>query len=102
MADEPSPSEFLISKMEGMNGELELLREESAAPSPALEAQPDALRRKADELDRRERALNVRQHGEKVEERRSFENGLQTEAQSRIDDGVSKIIANVEKQGGVR
>jgi hypothetical protein len=80
---------------------LELLREESAATSPASEAQPDALRRKADELDRRERALNVRQHGEKVEERRSFENGLQTEAQTRIHDGISRIIANVEKQGGV-
>jgi hypothetical protein len=80
---------------------LDVLREESAATSPASEAQPDALRRKAAELDRRERDLNMRQHGEKVEERRSFEQGLQTEAQTRIQDGVSKIIANVEKQGGV-
>jgi hypothetical protein len=80
---------------------LEVLREESAATSPAIEAQPEALRRKADELDRRERALNERQHGEKVEERRSFESGLQTEAQTRIHDGISRIIANVEKQGGV-
>ena len=80
---------------------LDVLREESAAASPASEAQPDALRRKAEELDQRERALNLRQHGEKVEERRSFEQGLQTEAQTRIQDGVSKIIANVEKQGGV-
>jgi hypothetical protein len=80
---------------------LDTLREESAATSPAIEAQPDALRRKADELDRRERALNLRQHGEKVEERRSFESGLQTEAQTRIHDGIGRIIANVEKQGGV-
>jgi hypothetical protein len=80
---------------------LAVLREDSAATSPAIEAQPDALRRKADELDRRERALNVRQHGEKVEERRSFESGLQSEAQTRIHDGIGKIIANVEKQGGV-
>jgi len=80
---------------------LEVLREESAATSPAIEAQPEALRRKADELDRRERALNERQHGEKVEERRSFESGLQTEAQTRIHDGINRIIANVEKQGGV-
>jgi hypothetical protein len=80
---------------------LDVLREESAATSPAIEAQPEALRRKADELDRRERALNERQHGEKVEERRSFESGLQTEAQTRIHDGISRIIANVEKQGGV-
>jgi len=80
---------------------LDVLREESAATSPAIEAQPEALRRKADELDRRERALNVRQHGEKVEERRSFESGLQTEAQTRIHDGISRLIANVEKQGGV-
>ena len=84
-----------------VNDALEVLREESAATSPAIEAQPEALRRKADELDRRERALNERQHGEKVEERRSFENGLQTEAQTRIHDGISGIIANVEKQGGV-
>ena len=77
---------------------LDVLREESAATSPAIEAQPEALRRKADELDRRERALK---HGEKVEERRSFESGLQAEAQTRIHDGISRIIANVEKQGGV-
>ncbi len=37
-----------------VNDALQLLREESAATSPALEAQPDALRRKAEELDRRE------------------------------------------------
>jgi len=80
---------------------LDVLREESAATSPALEAQPEALRRKAEELEQRERALNMRQHGEKVEERRSFEQGLQTEAQTRIQDGIGKIIANVEKQGGV-
>ena len=36
-----------------------------------------------------------------MEERRSFESGLQTEAQTRIHDGISRIIANVEKQGGV-
>ncbi|MGC2399472.1 MAG: hypothetical protein WA510_06810 [Acidobacteriaceae bacterium] len=80
---------------------LQALREESAAASPALEAHPDALRRKANELDQRERALNLRQHSERVEERRSFETGLQEEAQTRIQDGISRIIANVEKQGGV-
>jgi hypothetical protein len=84
-----------------VNQALQVLREESAATSPAIEAEPEALRRKAAELDRRERALNVRQHGEKVEERRSFESGLQTEAQTRIHEGISRIIANVEKQGGV-
>jgi hypothetical protein len=84
-----------------MKDSLDVLREESAATSPAIEAQPEALRRKADELDRRERALNDRQHGEKVEERRSFESGLQTEAHTRIQDGISRIIANVEKQGGL-
>jgi hypothetical protein len=80
---------------------LNVLREESAATSPASEAQPDALRRKAEELDRRERALNARQHGDKVEERRTFESGLQTEAQTRVQDGINGILANVEKQGGV-
>ncbi len=76
---------------------LSLLRDD--APKGA--AQPDTLARRAEELDRRERALNARQHGEKVEERRTFETGLQTEAQTRIHDGISKILANVEKQGGV-
>jgi hypothetical protein len=80
---------------------LATLREESAATSPALEAQPEALRRRSDELDRRERALNARQHGEQVGERRTFESGLQTEAQSRIHDGIQRILENVEKQGGV-
>src|ERR1700761_3216607 len=80
---------------------LDVLREETAAASPALEEQPEALRRKAEELDRRERALSLRQYGDKVEERRTFENGLQAEAQTRISDGITKIIANVEKQGGV-
>jgi hypothetical protein len=80
---------------------LQALREDSAATSPALEAQPDALQRKADELDRRERALNLRRHSEQVEERQSFEKGLQAEAQTRIHDGISRIVANVEKQGGV-
>ena len=77
---------------------LSLLRGE---PAPIGEAAPEALQRKADEIDRRERALNARQHGAQVEERRSFESGLQAEAQTRIHDGIAKIIANVEKQGGV-
>ena len=49
----------------------------------------------------RRTSAQSRQHGEKVEERRSFESGLQTKAQTRIHDGISRIIANVEKQGGV-
>jgi hypothetical protein len=79
---------------------LAVLREDSAATSPASETQPDALRRKAEELDRRERALDARQHGEKVEERRTFEQGLQSEAHTRIQEGINKILENVEKQGG--
>jgi len=82
---------------------LQYLKEEIGDLAATEETQqlPDNLRRKAEELDQREKALNTRQHGEKVEERRSFESGLQTEAQTRIHDGISKIIANVEKQGGV-
>jgi hypothetical protein len=80
---------------------LDVLREETAATSPAKEALPESLQRKQEELDRRERELNQRMHGEKVEERRSFETGLQQEAQKRINDGILKIIANVEKQGAV-
>ncbi len=84
-----------------VNDALDVLREESAAASPATEAQPDALRRRAEELDQRERALNARQHGDKVSERKTFESGLQTEAQTRIHDGIQRIMDNVEKQGGV-
>ena len=80
---------------------LDVLREETAATSPAKEALPESLQRKQEELDRRERELNQRKHNEKVEERRSFEAGLQQEAQKRINDGILKIIANVEKQGAV-
>ena len=80
---------------------LDILREETAATSPAKEALPESLQRKQEELDRREHELNQRKHSEKVEERRSFEAGLQQEAQKRINDGILKIIANVEKQGAL-
>ena len=91
-------SEEERSRDQRVKDALETLREESAATSPAIEAQPDALRRKADELDRRERALNLRQHGEKVEERRSFENGLQTEAQTRIQRlGISRTAFHCQR-----
>lgn len=69
--------------------------------APAIDQLPPELQRKAAELDRREKEINQRQHGEKVEERRTFESGLQKEAETRINDGIGKIIANVEKQGGV-
>jgi hypothetical protein len=84
---------------ETVKAALEILREETAAPSPAKEELPEALRRKQEALDRRERELNRRQHGERVEERKSFEQGLQQEAQKRISDGIQRILANVEKQG---
>lgn len=86
---------------ENVKAALALLREETAAPSPATEELPEALRRKQEVLDRRERELNQRQHGERVEERRSFEQGLQQEAQKRISDGIQRILTNVEKQGAV-
>lgn len=69
--------------------------------APETDQLPAHLREKAADIDRREKALNEKQHGEKVEERRSFESGLQTEASSRLIEGISKIVANVEKQGGV-
>ena len=75
---------------------LSLLR----AGDPAGEGEPDTVRRRTEELDRREQALNARQHGERVEERRGFERSLQTEAQQRIHDGIEKILAHVDKQGG--
>ncbi|HEV2275616.1 MAG TPA: hypothetical protein VGR96_15700 [Acidobacteriaceae bacterium] len=86
---------------ESVKAALEILREENAAPSPAKEEMPEALRRKQEALDRRERELNERRHGAQVQERKSFEQGLQEEAQKRISDGIGRILANVEKQGAV-
>ncbi|HEY4045569.1 MAG TPA: hypothetical protein VGM27_01780 [Acidobacteriaceae bacterium] len=86
---------------ETVKSALDILREETAAPSPAKEELPEALRRKQEALDRRERALNERQHGGRVEERRTFEQGLQQDAQTRISEGIQRILANVEKQGAV-
>lgn len=86
---------------ETVKAALDILREETAAPSPAKEELPEALRRKQEALDRRERELNERQRSERVEERRNFEQGLQQEAQKRISDGIQGILTNVEKQGAV-
>jgi hypothetical protein len=86
---------------ESVKAALDVLREENAAPSPAREELPESLKRKQEALDRRERELNQRRHGAQVEERRSFEQGLQQEAQKRISDGILRIIANVEQQGAV-
>jgi hypothetical protein len=70
--------------------------------SPAeMEQLPPHLQRKAAELAEREKALNERQQGEKVEDRAKFEKEMQGEANKRIADSVSKILTNVEKQGGV-
>lgn len=85
---------------ERMKAALEILRDESAEGESGREALPDALQRRQEELDRRERALKAREHGEKLEERRAFESGLQAEAQKRISEGIEKILLNVEQQGG--
>lgn len=85
---------------ERMKAALEILRDESAEGEGGREAPPDALQRRQEELERRERALMARERDEKLEERRSFESGLQAEAQKRIGDGIEKILANVEQQGG--
>lgn len=78
-----------------------LSQEAEATADPEVAQLPESLRQKAADLDRREQALTQRQHGEKVEERTKFESGLQTEAQGRITADIGKIIASVEKQGGV-
>ena len=78
----------------------ELLGQVVDAPAETEDMTP-AQRQKQAEIERRERALNERQQGEKVEDRTKFEKEMQTEANKRISDSVSKILANVEKQGGV-
>lgn len=84
---------------ESVKAALEILREETADPSPAKEELPESLRRRLEAVERSERELKQRRHGARVEERRNFEQGLQQEAQKRINDGVQRILANVEKQG---
>lgn len=86
---------------ESVKAALEILREETAAPSPAKEDSPESLRRRLEAVERGERELKQRRHGAQVEERRNFEQGLQQEAQKRIGDGISRILSNVEKQGAV-
>ena len=82
-------------------GRLALLDDLMGQVEETREPEPEELRLKRESLDRREKALNEKQHGEKVEERTKFEGGLQTEAKTRLTTGISKIIANMEKQGGV-
>lgn len=84
-----------------MKDALDVLREETAAASPALEPQPEAMRRRAEELDRRERALEARQQSERTAEYKAFETGLRSETVTRIEADVERILANVERQGGV-
>jgi hypothetical protein len=52
-------------------------------------------------LERGEIELKQRRHGAQVEERKGFEQGLQQEAQKRINDSIQRILANVEKQGAM-
>ena len=68
--------------------------------APETEQLPPHLREKAADLDRREKALDEKQHGEKVGERQKFEATMQTDASTRLMDGIGKIMASVEKQGG--
>jgi hypothetical protein len=85
-------------KDERLKAALDILREDS---EPAQEVLPESLRLKAEEIERREKELNNRQQTEKVQERKTFELGLQQDAQKRISDSIARIVANVEKQGAV-
>jgi hypothetical protein len=83
---------------ERLKAAIDILREADAASG--TEDLPEALRKRAEDLDRRERELTGKQQTEKVQARQTFEQGLQAEAQKRIGDSITRIIANVEKQGG--
>lgn len=80
---------------------LDVLRDDDAPAAEDAPAVNETLRRKQEDLDRRERELNQRLQSDKLQERRSFEASLQEEAQKRFHDGIGKILANVEKQGAV-
>ena len=86
---------------ESVKAALEILREETAAPSPAKEDLPESLRRRLEALERGEIELKQRRHGAQVEVRKGFEQGLQQEAQKRISDSIQRILTNVEKQGAM-
>ena len=69
--------------------------------APETEQLPPHLREKAAEIERREKALNEKQHGEKVGERQKFETTMQSAATERLNNGIGSILSNVKKQGGV-
>lgn len=66
-----------------------------------VEQLPPHLREKAAEIERREKALNEKQHGEKVADRQKFETEMQGEADKRLMGQINKIISDAEKNGTV-
>jgi hypothetical protein len=86
---------------EDMNQIVKAVGDIMRGESPTTDLNPADLQQKAADLERREKALTQKQHGETVERRRTFEAGLQDEGIKRFNGQVSAILANVEKQGGV-
>lgn len=83
---------------ESIKAALDILRENLSEEGPKEEL-PAALQRRAEEIERREREQQQRAQEASTQERKSFEHGLQQEAQKRVSDGIQRILANVEKQG---
>lgn len=69
--------------------------------APETQDMTPAQRRRQEEQDSRDREWQQKQHGEKVGERQKYEATLQTDASTRLTDGIGKIMASVEKQGGI-
>lgn len=71
------------------------------ADSPNPEQLPEFVKQRLQEVEQREQQLKQREHGGKIEQRKTFETELQTEAQTRLSTQIGKILSSVKKQGGV-
>jgi hypothetical protein len=69
--------------------------------APETQDMTPAQQRRQQEQDARDKEWQQKQQGEKVGERQKFETTMQTAAQDRLNGEIAKIMASVEKQGGV-
>jgi hypothetical protein len=68
--------------------------------APAANDLPPALQAKAAEIERRERELNEKQQGSKVQGRQEYEKAVVTATTDRVSTAINGVIASVKKQGG--
>jgi hypothetical protein len=77
----------------------EMLAEMRDPKKEDSQALPENLRRKVEDIERREAKLREREHGSQVQTRQQFETSLIKDARTRADSEIGKIIARVKAQG---